>query len=50
MKVLNPQRGKFMGASSLAFLSGEVARLLGKHATSRAQLVAEVRQFLTRQL
>jgi CheY-like chemotaxis protein len=30
-------------------LSGEVARILGKDSTSREQLVAEVRQFLTRQ-
>ncbi len=31
-------------------LSGEVARILGKDSTSREQLVAEVRQFLTRQM
>jgi signal transduction histidine kinase/CheY-like chemotaxis protein/ligand-binding sensor domain-containing protein/protocatechuate 3,4-dioxygenase beta subunit len=31
-------------------LSGEVARILGKDATSREQLVAEVRQFLTQQM
>jgi signal transduction histidine kinase/CheY-like chemotaxis protein/ligand-binding sensor domain-containing protein len=31
-------------------LSGEVARILGKDSTSREQLVAEVRQFLTQQM
>jgi CheY-like chemotaxis protein len=31
-------------------LNGEVARILGKDSTSREQLVAEVRQFLTQQM
>jgi CheY-like chemotaxis protein len=31
-------------------LSGDVARILGKDATSREQLVAEVRQLLTQQM
>jgi CheY-like chemotaxis protein len=31
-------------------LSGDVARILGKESTSREQLVAEVRQFLTHQM
>ena len=31
-------------------LNGEVSRILGKDTTSREQLVAEVRQFLTHQM
>jgi CheY-like chemotaxis protein len=41
---------KYLTEEDRRGLNGEVARILGKDTTSREQLVAEVRQFLTQQI